>query len=100
MQKSLGDFETTLHAAGKCLGVILGAVGERDAAEHLIHAFRKGSAADAVEVSDVAKVLLGCKFYVDAGGLEYDADLATNAVGISRDVESADSGSAAGWEHQ
>ena len=100
MQQPLGQFEPTLHAAGKRLRFFLGAVGETDPAQHFADALPERGAAQAVNVADQHQVLFRRQLDVDALLLEDDADAAAHQGRLARHVVAHDQGASARGHHQ
>ena len=100
MEQALGELEASLHASRKCFRTIVGAVVERDALEHFIHARSLRGAIDSVERCDMLEIFASGELDVDGRRLEDDTDLATNSRRVVRDVASVDDGRPRGRKHQ
>src|SRR5579872_346355 len=65
MQQALGQFDAALHASGKSLDALLGAIGETNAGENVVNALLQRGAAQAVEMSLMPEIFVGGELRVD-----------------------------------
>ncbi len=100
MEQSFGELDAALHASGKSLYAIGGAVEQSDAGEDFGDAHFKVGAAQAVEVSLMPEVFVGGQLGVDALGLEDDTDVAPQRARLANGVEAGDGGAAGSRDHE
>lgn len=90
MEQTLRQFKATLHASGKGFGGFLGTIEQPNARESFRNPRREILALQSVEMSDVAEVLGGREFYVDARCLKDDPNLLAELVRLPGSVEAHD----------
>src|SRR4051812_11452793 len=100
MQKTFGEFKAALHATGESLCFILRAINEPDTGQCFLNTSFERRASESVKVADVHKIFGGGELYVDALGLEDDADLASKSVGIGSGIVAHDDGASAHRKHE
>ena len=100
MKQALGQFQPALHAAGKGLSAVVGAVGQCDPDQHFLNARPQAGAVEPIQVSLVTQVLVGGELTIDALGLKDNTNLASQAVRVLGSVASHDEGMTGGGQHQ
>src|SRR5579859_3224946 len=100
MEESFGEFDAALHAAGKSLDALFGAIGKADASEDFFDACLQRGSAQSVKMPLMPEVLVGGKLRVDTLCLEYHADLTPQGGGILRGIIAHHEGAAGGRDHQ
>src|SRR5271166_4186823 len=100
MKQALGELDAALHASGKSLYAITGAVEQSDAGQYFVDAGFEFGAAQAVEMSLMPEVFVGGEFKIDALCLEDYAYMAAQGSGLADRVEAGDGGAAGSWNHE
>ena len=98
MQESFREFHAPRQAAGECFDKMFGPIGNSQPFHHLGDAAVQLSAAQAIELAVIAKVLEHGQLLVEAGILEDDADSPANFVGLLLNVEAEDAGRSLRWQ--
>src|SRR5690348_12857466 len=100
MKKSFGEFDAALHATGKSLDPLFGAIGKANASEDFVDPHSQRGSAQAVKMSLMPEVLIGGEFRIDTLCLEHHADLAAQGGRILRGIVPHHKGASGGGDHQ
>src|SRR5262245_36592062 len=86
VQQRAGDLDAPHLSAGQVTHLVAGAIGERDAGEHVIGALAAVALADAVQRGMVGQVLDHRQIEIERAGLEHHADQAQRLARRAFDV--------------
>lgn len=100
VEQAFGELDAALHASGKSFDAIGSAVEQSDAGEDFCDACFEFGAAQAVEVSLMPEVFVGGELWVNALGLEDDANVAAQGSGLVDGVKAGDRGAAGSGDHE
>ena len=100
VHQSFGQLDAALHAPGKSLDFLFGAIRQSHALQHLGDALLQHGPSQAVQMALMPEVF-GCgQFDVNALGLEDHSDAAADFIRLPGRIETCNQRSASGWQHQ
>src|SRR5690348_3420187 len=100
MHEPFGQLNSSLHATGKSLDALIGAVRQRHMSQHGCDAGLQFSAVQSVEMSLMPQVLRCRELHVHALRLKDDADAAADLVGLPARIKAAHQCAPTGWQHE
>jgi hypothetical protein len=100
VEQPFRQFQAPLHASGKRLSLVAGAIGQSDSREYFRDALAQNGTAQTVKMSLVTQVLGSGKFQIDALRLKYHANPAPQSARILCRIVPQDDRAAGKWNHE
>jgi len=99
MKQAFSEFQPSLHAARESFSSIASAIAQSNALENMLNSRAQLASAQAIQVSLMAKVLLGSELKVNALRLKNHSDLSPQLAGILCRILSQNECAASDWNH-